>query len=194
MKVSRQLWILTGGNGAGKTTFYNKFLAPKGIKLVNADVIAKAINPDNPENVSNDAANIAEQIREELLLDGVSFCFETVFSHVTMIDFVAKAKTLGYQIILIYIHLDTSSLNEARVYQRVCDGGHDVPVDKIHSRIPRTMNNIAAALPLVNEARLLNNSSRDNPFLPTAIVRQGRLRWADAPLPEWAEDILINTR
>ena len=190
MAVSKQLWILAGGNGAGKTTFYNLFLAPKGIKLVNADVIAEAISPENPENVSYAAANVAEQIRERLLQQGVSFCFETVFSHVSKIDFVANAKAQGYEIVLVYIHLDTSELNEARVYQRVTEGGHSVPVDKIHSRIPRTMKHICAVLPLVDEARLLDNSYRDNPFQQIACVKQGRRQWINDPLPHWAEEIL----
>ena len=122
MTLSKQLWELAGGNGAGKTTFYNLFLAPKGIRLVNADIIAKAISPENPEKVSYEVANVVEHIREELLQQSVSFCFETVFSHVSKIDFVAKAKAQGYEIILVYIHLDTSELNEARVYQRVTEG------------------------------------------------------------------------
>lgn len=190
MAVSKQLWVLAGGNGAGKTTFYNLFLAPKGIKLVNADIIAKAINPENPEKVSYAAANVAEQIREKLLQQGVSFCFETVFSHVSKIDFVANAKAQGYEIFLVYIHLDTSELNEARVYQRVTEGGHSVPVDKIHSRIPRTMEHIGAVLPLVDEARLLDNSYRDNPFQQVACVKRGRRQWLNDPLPRWAEEIL----
>jgi predicted ABC-type ATPase len=190
MTVSKQLWILAGGNGAGKTTFYNLFLAPKGIKLVNADIIAKAISPENPEKVGYAAANVAVQIRKKLLQQGVSFCFETVFSHVSKIDFVANAKAQGYQIILVYIHLDTSELNEARVYQRVAEGGHNVPVDKIHSRIPRTMQHIGAVLPLVNEARLLDNSYRGNPFQQVACVKWGRRQWINDPLPHWAEEIL----
>ena len=190
MAVSKQLWILAGGNGAGKTTFYNLFLAPKGIKLVNADVIAEAICPENPEKVSYAAANVAEQIRERLLQQGVSFCFETVFSHVSKIDFVANAKAQGYEIVLVYIHLDSSELNEARVYQRVTEGGHSVPVDKIHSRIPRTMEHIGAVLPLVDEARLLDNSYRDNPFQQVACVRRGIRQWIIDPLPHWTEEIL----
>ena len=190
MTVSKQLWVLAGGNGAGKTTFYNLFLAPKGIRLVNADIIAKAISPENSEKVSYKAANVVEQIREDLLQQSVSFCFETVFSHVSKIDFVAKAKAQGYEIILVYIHLDTSELNEARVYQRVIEGGHNVPVDKIHSRIPRTMKHIAAVLPIVNEARLLDNSYRKNPFQQVASVKRGRRQWINDPLPQWAEEIL----
>ena len=192
MAVPKQLWILAGGNGAGKTTFYNLFLAPIGIKLVNADVIAEAINPENPEKVSYEAATVAEQIRERLLRQGVSFCFETVFSHVSKVDFVAHAKAQGYEIILVYIHLVNSELNEARVYQRVTEGGHSVPVDKIHSRIPRTMKHIRIILPLVDEARLLDNSVRDNPFHQVACVKQGKRLWINDPLPDWAEEILRN--
>ena len=190
MAVSKQLWVLAGGNGAGKTTFYDLFLAPGGIKLVNADVIAKAISPQNPENVGYEAANVAEQIRQELLQQGVSFCFETVFSHVSKIDFVAEARALGYEVILVYIHLETAELNEARVYQRITEGGHSVPVDKIYSRIPRTMRHISAVMPLVNEARLLDNSHRDDPFRQLACVRLGRRQWTDHPLPQWAAEIL----
>jgi predicted ABC-type ATPase len=190
MAVSKQLWILSGGNGAGKTTFYHLFLAPKGIRLVNADIIAGAISPENSEKVSYEAANVAEQIRMALLQQGASFCFETVFSHVSKIDFVADTRAQGYEIILVYIHLQTSELNEARVYQRVAGGGHRVPVDKIHSRIPPTMKHIAAVLPLVNEARLLDNSYRDDPFRQVAFVKRGRRQWINEPLPQWAEEIL----
>jgi len=190
MTVSKQLWILAGGNGSGKTTFYEKLLAPKGIRLVNADMIAKIINPNNPESVSYKAASLVDKIREKFLYQSITFCFETVFSHVSKIDFVARAKANSYEIILIYIHLDTLELNEARVYQRVTEGGHNVPVAKIHSRIPRTIKNIAKTLPLVNEARLLNNSSRDNPFQIVATVKQGGRKYAVNPLPEWAEYIL----
>ena len=192
MTASKQLWLLTGGNGAGKSTFYRLFLETKGIHCVNADLIAKKINPKNPEQVSYEAASLAMRLLEELLYKGTSFCYETVFSHPSKIDLVAKAKALGYEIILVYIHLDTPALNEARVSQRVAVGGHSVPADKIRSRIPRTMKNIATVLPLVNEARLLNNSFLESYFHQVAIVRQGRRAMVMDPLPRWAEEILAD--
>ncbi len=192
MTAAKQVWILAGGNGAGKSTFYRLFLAPAGIRLINADVIAKALSPDNPENFSYEAAMLAEEVRNELLEQDQTFCFETVFSHVSKIDFTARAKALGYEIILVYIHLESPALYEARVWQRVAAGGHDVPADKIQGRIPRTRRNIATALPLVDEARLLNNSSRDDPFQPVAVVKQGRRQWAADPLPAWAAAILAD--
>jgi predicted ABC-type ATPase len=192
MTVSKQLWLLTGGNGAGKSTFYRLFLEPKAIQSVNADLIAKKINPDNPEKVSYEAASLAIRLLEELLYQGTSFCYETVFSHPSKIDLVAKARALGYEIILVYIHLDTLELNEARVKQRVAAGGHNVPAEKIRSRIPRTMKNISTVLPLVNEARLLNNSYLKSYFQQVAIVKQGIRVMEIDPLPEWTEEILTD--
>lgn len=185
-----QLWILAGGNGAGKSTFFRLALEDRGVKLVNADLIAKIINPVQPESVSYKAAALAENIRNALLRQATSFCFETVFSHPSKIDFIAQAKGLGYEVILVYLHLATAQLNESRVWQRVSQGGHAVPAEKIRRRIPRTMQNVAAALPLTDEARLLDNSFRDDPFRQVAILRKGRCTWSLDPLPVWAAQML----
>ena len=104
------------------------------------DLIARIISPENPESVGYEAAGLAETIRERLLREGFSFCFETVFSNRLKIDFIADAKARGYAVIFVHIHLDTPELNDARVRQRVSEGGHDVPAEKIYSRIPRVLN------------------------------------------------------
>ena len=190
MANPRQLWVLAGGNGAGKTTFYNLYLAKYGIKFVNADSIAKDYDPDNAEDLSYHAATVAAKIREELISQGVSFCFETVFSHESKIDFIAQAKANGYKIVLVYIHLFDSSLNEARVKQRVSEGGHNVPAEKIHSRIPRTLKHIKTALSIVDEARILDNSSKDDPFQQIIVMTAGNYEVKVDPLPGWARDLL----
>jgi len=191
MTGSKQLWVLVGANGAGKSTFYKtSLLAERGIKFVNADLIARSIDPENPEIVSYEAAHVVERIRNEFLGKGISFCFETVFSHPSKIDFIAKAKAYGYQIILIYIHLSSLELNEARVSQRVMEGGHNVPPEKIRSRFPRTMKNVGIALHLVDEARLLDNSFYDRPFEEIAFVKKGRCIWVVDPLPPWTAQLL----
>ena len=190
MDSQRQLWVLAGGNGAGKSTFYNLHLAKYGIKFVNADLIANDIDSKNLEGLSYHAATIADRIRKDLISQGISFCFETVFSHESKIDFLAQAKANGYKIILVYIHLFDSSLNEARVKQRVSEGGHRVPTEKIYSRIPRTMKHIKTALSIVDEARILNNSSKDNPFQQIIVMKSGIYEAKIDPLPEWTRDLL----
>ncbi len=190
MSDPKQLWVLAGGNGAGKSTFYNHYLSKYGIKFVNADLIAKVIDPDNPEKFSYEAAALAADMREDMIKHGVSFCFETVFSHESKIDFVALAKAYGYTVILVYIHLIDSSLNEARVHQRTFEGGHGVPAEKIHSRIPRTMKHVRTVLPLVDEAWILDNSSEKNRFRQVVVMKSGHYEKKVEPLPGWAIDLL----
>lgn len=186
----KQLWLLAGGNGAGKSTFYQQFLKSRGLAFVNADLLAQQLDPQQPEKVSYEAAILVGKLRQQLLENGENFCFETVFSHPSKIDFMAQAKALGYEVTLIYIHLVNTELNQARVSQRVASGGHDVPADKITSRIPRTMKNIRDALPLSDIARFYDNSSFHRPFQSIAEIRQGNLQTFCDPLPQWAREVL----
>lgn len=191
MSGRKQLWVLAGGNGAGKSTFYQQYLSKYGIKFVNADLIARTMDKNNPERLSYEAAILAAEMRENMIAMGESFCFETVFSHASKIDFIAAAKAYGYTIILVYIHLIYPSLNEARVYQRTLAGGHGVPAEKIYSRIPRTMANIKTAVPLVDETWILDNSSGQNRFQQMAIIKNGYCEKKVHPLPLWVMDLLF---
>ncbi len=188
---NKQLWLLAGGNGAGKSTFYNIRLKPLGLPFVNADLLAKQLYSDQPEIHSYDAAKVAEKIRMTLLAEGQSFCFETVFSHPSKIDFIAQAKAMGYEVILVFIHLKSVSLNQARVAQRVSEGGHNVPENKVRDRIPRVLQNIKKALPLCDTCYFLDNSRLDNPFQQVAHIQNGQLLYKAEQIPSWAE-IMLN--
>ena len=69
------LVCIAGSNGAGKTTFYHTHVAPSGLRLVNADVLAKEF-----EISAYEAADVAKHLRQELSRQHESFAFETVFS------------------------------------------------------------------------------------------------------------------
>jgi predicted ABC-type ATPase len=188
----KQLWILAGGNGAGKSTFYRMQLEPLGLPFINADILAKELFPQASKLHSYEAARLAAQMRMQLLQEGRSFCFETVFSHPSKIDFVAQAKAMAYEIILVFIHLDSVQLNQARVAQRVSEGGHNVPDDKIVSRIPRLLRHIQRTLPLCDYVYILDNSRADDPFKQIAVLKHGQLEKLDSTLAEWAIEILVD--
>lgn len=181
-----QLWIIVGGNGAGKTTFYRHFLNPYSIPFINADDIARDIWPDDPENHSYEAAKLAEDMRHRHIRARSTFCFETVFSHPSKIDFIAFAKAHGYQVILVYVHLQEDDLNCARVVTRKAQGGHGVPETKIRGRIPRTIENVKAAIPLCDVVKMYDNSDNEFPFIPAleiqhnvVVQRELRLSWPE---------------
>jgi predicted ABC-type ATPase len=192
--VPPQLWVLAGGNGAGKSTYYERYLAPRGLPFVNADLLARKIAPGAPEAASYEASRMAAVLRDSLLDQGSSFCFETVFSHSSKIDFIANAVAHRYQVVLVFIHLVSPDLNVARVAQRVAEGGHNVPEEKVLSRIPRTMQHISTALHLADRTLVYDNSKTDRPYQLVAEVRDAgkTLTVHHNPLPEWANEILVD--
>jgi predicted ABC-type ATPase len=162
----KQLWLLVGGNGDGKSTFYLLVLEPQGLPFVNADRLARLVYPEASEVHSYEAAQLAEQQRNNLLLRGTSFCFEAVYSHPSKIDFAARAKSLSYAVIMIIIHLEGVELNAARVAQ------------------------VKASIPFCDEMHVLDNSSVDDPLRPVITIRSGRVQQQQHPLPAWAATLL----
>jgi predicted ABC-type ATPase/EAL domain-containing protein (putative c-di-GMP-specific phosphodiesterase class I) len=158
--------VLAGSNGAGKSTFFREFLEPTGIIFVNADVMARAMNPAAPGDVGYQAARVAEATRQDLVSRGQSFCMETVLSDPAgdKVAFLRAAQSKGYVICLIYIRLASVELSRARVQQRVSEGGHDVPDDKLDSRFERTRRNAASALSIADVGFVFDNSSVEHPY------------------------------
>lgn len=189
----KEIWLLAGANGAGKSTFHRLFLEPRGVVLVNADRIAKSLRPGDPAAMARAASDEALLLADHLIANGVPFCFETVFSHPSKVDLMARAKAHGYRVILVIFHLDDIDLNLARVSQRIAEGGHGVPEDKVRSRAPRVLANLARAMPLADEAIFLDNSSADDPFRVVLRLIDGNPT-SDAVPPAWVADLLGHGR
>ena len=68
---------LAGSNGAGKSTFYESFLADSGLRFINADVLSASLNVSAYE-----AAELASSLRSALFAQRESFIFETVLSSI----------------------------------------------------------------------------------------------------------------
>ena len=104
-------------------------------------------------------------------------------------DKTLDAQAAGFAVILVFIGLESSELCTARVAQRVEEGGHDVPDEKILGRYPRTLTNLGKAIPIVDHVYLFDNSSYDEPYRFVASYRRGRLRRRVDPLPPWAQEL-----
>ena len=77
---------------------------------------------------------------------------------------------MGYEVVLVFIHLQSDELNQARIAQRISKSGHMAPIEKIISHIPRTLQYIQTALPLADKAQLYDNSSSELPFQHVARI------------------------
>lgn len=183
------LHVIAGPNGAGKSTFYATVIGPvTHLDLVNADVVAAERWPDAAVEHAYDAARIAATERERRIGARQSFVTETVFSHESKLAMLRQAETVGYRVML-HIVLVPEELAVARVVDRVRNGGHDVPEDKIRGRIARLWEHLGEAIAFIDEARVYDNTSAREPFRLVATYVGGRLtnvpRW-----PSWSPEIL----
>lgn len=137
------LFIISGCNGAGKTTASYTVL-PELLQIrefVNADEIARGLSPFQPESVSIEAGKIMLRRIGELLSLNRDFAFETTLSTRSFAGLVRKAKEKGYIVNLIYFWLDNVALAIERVKTRVSEGGHNIPEETIRRRYYAGLHN-----------------------------------------------------
>ena len=91
-----------------------------------------------------------------------------------------------------FIHLSDVSLNQARVAQRVSEGGHYVLDEKVVNRIPRVLKLIKQTLPLCDRVYILDNSRADDPFQQVAVIRSDQINVLQHALPDWAKELLAD--
>lgn len=176
------LIVFAGPNGAGKSTLRQLLFANSPVPFINADVIAAERGIGAYE-----AAEIAEVERRRLFDARASFMFESVFSDPVgdKVTFLKDASACGYRVIVHFVGLASSDHSRARVTQRVGEGGHDVPDDKIDARYPRVLDNLQRMIGAVDELSIFDNSSRLAPYRLLARFQGAHLIALTADLPDW---------
>ena len=134
--MSKQLYIIAGCNGAGKTTASFTIL-PEVLhckEFINADEIAKGLSPFQPESVAMQAGRIMLARMDELLQKGETFAFETTLATKSYKQKIEWAQANGYEVTLLFFWLDSPNMAKKRVAQRVAEGGHSIPSETIERR------------------------------------------------------------
>ena len=157
----KNLYIIAGCNGAGKTTASYTIL-PDIIKckeFVNADEIAKGLSPFQPETVAFEAGRIMLNRINELLQQNENFAFETTLSTRSYKNKVLDAKNKNYNITLLFFWLKNPELAKERVKTRVLEGGHNIPVDVIERRYFKGIKNLFEIyIPISDQVLIFDNS------------------------------------
>jgi predicted ABC-type ATPase len=145
MNKKPALWIISGPNGVGKTTYaktYIKKVTGSDI-FINQDEIARGISPLR-DAVGEDlvtAARISIAQREKMLKADKSFTIETTLSGRSYLNFIKTAKARGYKINLLYFFVNSIEESLRRIQRRVEQGGHHVSEADVRRRFPRSALN-----------------------------------------------------
>jgi predicted ABC-type ATPase len=162
------LYIISGCNGAGKTTASFTIL-PEMLdckEFVNADEIAKGLSPFQPESVSFQAGRIMLERIDELTNSGVDFAFETTLTTLSYLNTIKLAKEKCYSVTLLFFWLNDVNLAIERVKTRVNEGGHNIPEETIRRRYFRGIYNLSNKfIEHCDYWIIINNSSRPFTFV-----------------------------
>jgi len=157
----KRLYIISGCNGAGKTTASYTIL-PEMLdcnEFVNADEIAKGLSPFNPNKVAIKAGRLMLTRITELLESGVDFAFETTLSTRSYVNTVKKAQEKGYLVTVLYFWLNSPELAVERVRIRVKEGGHNIPEETIRRRYDLGISNMFNLyIPIADYWMFIDNS------------------------------------
>lgn len=194
IKNKPKLIVIAGPNGSGKTSVTGQILKHEwveGCVYINPDIIAQEElgGWNSPEAVLK-AAKVATERREKCLEEGESLIFETVFSAIDKIDFLKRAKEIGYFIRLFFIGTNHPSINASRIAHRVMEGGHDVPIPKIISRYSKSISNCCIAASFVNRLYVYDNSTDYAAARLLFRATDGKIEKIYTQVNDWALPIL----
>lgn len=189
------LIVICGPNGSGKTSTTRLVIRHEWSKqcvYINPDEIAQTkFGNWNDANAIRQAVEYCEEWREKLLKEHKDFIFETVLSSDEKVEFLKRAKAEGYFIRMFFICTESPTINAARIANRVMEGGHDVPIQKIISRYEKSILNAKQVTGFVDRAYYYDNSVDNKNAQILFRTTDGKFakKYLES-FPQWTETIL----
>ncbi len=167
-----QFYIISGCNGAGKTTA-SYALLPEMLgcsQFVNSDEFAKSLSPFSPDAVSIQASKLMLLKTAYLFSRKEDFAIETTLATRSLKKMIMYARENGYKITLLYFWLNSPEMALARVKARVAAGGHNIPKDAIIRRYYTGIHYFFNVYLSLADRWIL----ADNSMIPFRVVAEGR--------------------
>lgn len=137
-------------------------------------------------------ADIAEFIRQQLLIHDISFTYETVMSHKGKIDFFKKAQEKGFRVYLYYIATEDPEINVSRINFRVEQKGHNVAPEIVKNRYYKSLSNLYEAVKHTHRAFIFDNSQSQAKLISEITNGSEVALDADDELPNWVSEYLLS--
>ena len=166
-----RLYIISGCNGAGKTTASYSLL-PEMLdckEFVNSDEFAKGLSPFDPSKASIQASRYMLMKIRYLLKRHEDFAVETTLATRTLLKIVKSAQAAGYTVTLLYFWLNSPDLAVERVRARVEAGGHNIPEETIRRRYNTGIYYFFKLYAPISERWIL----ADNSQIPFRVIAEG---------------------
>jgi predicted ABC-type ATPase len=198
-----RIYVISGVNGAGKSSIAGAMFRSEGGDYYNPDEAARKLLAANPGLNQAEANARAWQRGRELLEQSIEknldFAFETTLGGSTIARLLAGAAAHGARLYVWYVGLSNLDQHIRRVRARVRQGGHDIPEEMIRRRFERSRLNLIALLPALTALRMYDNSAEADPaagkepkLVPVLFMEHRKiLNPGDlSKAPDWAKPIV----
>ncbi|MBA3596356.1 MAG: zeta toxin family protein [Methylibium sp.] len=198
-----RLYVLSGVNGAGKSSIAGAAFRSFGGEYYNPDEAARALLSASHRLSQEQANGVAWQQGKRLLERAIAgrldFALETTLGANTIPRLLAQAASEGIEVRVWYAGLASPELHIERVRSRVRGGGHDIAEADIRRRFEHSRLNLIQLLPALTALRMYDNSAAADPAAgmtpsPLELLHMERARIIGPPdlslTPEWAKPIV----
>ena len=167
-----QLYVISGCNGAGKTTA-SYALLPEMLgcsQFVNSDEFAKSLSPYSPDAASIQAGKLMLLKMNYLFRRHEDFAIETTLATRSLKRMIDRAREQGYTVTILYFWLNSPELAVERVRARVAAGGHNIPEPVIRRRYTAGLHYFFNVYKSMADRWIL----ADNSQIPFRVVAEGQ--------------------
>lgn len=190
--------VLSGVNGAGKSSIGGSALRAAGQVWYNPDEIARKMQLLYPQRsvteINSQVWNTGYERLQQAVNDDIHFSFETTLGGNSITQTLLDAIAAGIQVKMWYCGLESVELHIQRVAERVARGGHDIPEAMIRKRYHRSMRNLCRLAPGLHQLAVYDNilplDSSGRPQSRKLLhCQDNELLHLDEQVPDWAKPI-----
>ena len=141
--MPKNVIIIAGPNGSGKTTFASEYLRDADMEYISADAIAATLvsKPEDMDKVKLQAGRLFFVEMRRLIESEQDFAVEVTLAGKGFERLISQLKRAGYTVTIVFIFLKSPEMSVARVRNRVEAGGHHVPTEDVVRRFYRSKQN-----------------------------------------------------
>ncbi|MBC8111841.1 MAG: zeta toxin family protein [Verrucomicrobia bacterium] len=160
----KELIIIGGANGSGKTTFAKELIKETSYYFLNADEIERNLEEPKSDVTQVKAGRLFFEKLEALLEKEQNFIVESTLSGKYLVKIIEKLKQENYKIRIVYVFLESPEICIERIKIRVIFGGHFIPDEIVKRRYYRSKENFWNVYKnMADEWQLFYNSFTESP-------------------------------